>query len=129
MKLIGDLPIFVSADSADVWANPELFLLDRDRRPRVVAGVPPDAFSRTGQRWGNPLYDWSRMRRDDFQWWERRLKSTLNQVDIVRIDHFRGFAASWHIPASARLPCAADGFPHPARELLRPCAKDWVTSR
>jgi 4-alpha-glucanotransferase len=107
VSLIGDLPIFVSADSADVWANPHLFQLDRSHRPRAVAGVPPDYFSRTGQRWGNPLYDWEAMRRDGFAWWVARARATLDQVDLVRIDHFRGFEAYWQIPA--RLPTAERG--------------------
>ncbi|MFO0841636.1 MAG: 4-alpha-glucanotransferase [Gemmataceae bacterium] len=99
--LIGDLPIFVSPDSADVWARPELFLLDQERRPRVVAGVPPDYFSATGQRWGNPLYDWEAMRRDGYAWWADRLRSALRQVDLLRIDHFRGFEAYWEVPAES----------------------------
>jgi 4-alpha-glucanotransferase len=100
VRLIGDLPIFVSPESADVWANPHLFRLDRrTRRPTVVAGVPPDYFSATGQRWGNPLYDWRAIRRDHFQWWLDRFRATLRQADLVRIDHFRGFAACWEIPA------------------------------
>jgi 4-alpha-glucanotransferase len=99
VRLIGDLPIYVSPESSDVWANPHLFLLDRRRRPTAVAGVPPDLFSRTGQRWGNPLYDWQAMRRDGFAWWVERMRATLAQVDLVRLDHFRGFAGYWKIPA------------------------------
>ena len=99
IRLIGDLPIFVSPDSADVWANPDLFQLDAERRPRVVAGVPPDYFSATGQLWGNPLYDWEALRRTGYAWWVARLKATLAQVDVVRVDHFRGFEAYWEIPA------------------------------
>ena len=116
--LIGDLPIFVSPDSADVWANPHLFQLDRSRRPRAVAGVPPDYFSKTGQRWGNPLYDWDAMRRDGFAWWVARARATLDQVDLVRIDHFRGFEAYWRIPA--HLPTAERGrwVRAPGRELF-----------
>jgi 4-alpha-glucanotransferase len=101
VKIIGDVPIFVAEESADVWANPHLFLLDRHHRPRVVTGVPPDYFSRTGQRWGNPMYDWTAMVADNFQWWMQRFSALLEQVDVVRIDHFRGFAGCWHIPASA----------------------------
>lgn len=101
VKLIGDLPIFISADSSDVWADPHLFLLDKNHRPRVVAGVPPDYFSETGQRWGNPLYDWAAMERDGYAWWVARLRATLAQVDLVRVDHFRGFEAYWQIPASS----------------------------
>lgn len=99
--IIGDLPIFVSGDSADVWSNPKLFLLDATRRPRFVAGVPPDYFSKTGQRWGNPLYDWKAMEREHFAWWTRRMRIALRQADIVRLDHFRAFAAFWRIPADS----------------------------
>jgi 4-alpha-glucanotransferase len=99
IQLIGDVPIFVSGDSADVWANPELFLLDAERRPRSVAGVPPDYFSATGQLWGNPLYNWEQVQRTGYAWWLARLRSALGQVDLVRIDHFRGFEAYWEIPA------------------------------
>ncbi len=100
VRLIGDLPIFVSGDSADVWANPHLFKLDRNLQPTVVAGVPPDLFSKTGQRWGNPLYDWAAMKQDGYRWWIERFLAAMNQADLVRIDHFRGFAACWEIPAA-----------------------------
>ncbi|VTS02761.1 4-alpha-glucanotransferase [Tuwongella immobilis] len=99
VKLIGDAPIFVSGDSADAWANPQLFLLDENRRPTVVAGVPPDYFSPTGQLWGNPVYRWDAMERDGYRWWIDRMRMTLESVDLVRLDHFRGFAAAWHVPA------------------------------
>ncbi len=102
VKLIGDLPIYVSRDSADVWANPHLFKLDRQRRPAAVAGVPPDLFARTGQCWGNPVYDWRAAEREDYAWWVSRLRATLAQVDLVRMDHFRGFASYWEIPAGRR---------------------------
>ena len=100
IKLIGDAPIFVAGDSADVWANPELFLLDASGKPTAVAGVPPDYFAETGQLWGNPLYDWVAMERDGYGWWIARLKRQLTQVDWIRLDHFRGFAAAWHVPAT-----------------------------
>ena len=100
IQIIGDVPIFVAFDSADVWANPDLFYLEEDGSPALVAGVPPDYFSETGQRWGNPLYRWERMARSGYEWWARRLKMVLTTVDIVRIDHFRGFEAYWEIPAS-----------------------------
>jgi len=124
VKLIGDLPIFVSPESADVWTNPHLFLLDRDRRPKVVAGVPPDYFSKTGQRWGNPLYDWKAMQQEGYRWWIQRIRATLDQVDLVRIDHFRGFAASWHVPA--HLPTAEKGrwVKTPGRELFEVLHKE-----
>ena len=99
LGLIGDIPIFVSGDSADVWANPQYFLLDPQRRARVVAGVPPDYFSATGQLWGNPLYDWAALKRTDYAWWVERLRAALRQVDLVRLDHFRGFEAYWEVPA------------------------------
>jgi 4-alpha-glucanotransferase len=100
VRVIGDVPIFISGDSADAWAHPELFLLDRQLRPTVVAGVPPDYFSKTGQRWGNPLYHWKAMAADGFAWWVARLRNLLAQTDLVRIDHFRGFAACWNVPAA-----------------------------
>lgn len=99
IQLIGDIPIFVSHDSADVWANQHLFSLDDRGFPTVVAGVPPDYFSATGQLWGNPLYCWDVHRQTGFDWWIRRMRHMKEQVDIVRIDHFRGFAAYWEIPA------------------------------
>jgi 4-alpha-glucanotransferase len=99
VQLVGDIPIFVSPDSSDVWANPKLFQLDDRRRPRVVAGVPPDYFSRTGQLWGNPLYDWDALRSTGYSWWIARLQATLALVDVLRLDHFRGFEAYWEIPA------------------------------
>lgn len=99
--LFGDLPIFVAGDSADVWANQSLFDLDEEGQPTVVAGVPPDYFSATGQRWGNPLFDFERMAEDDFAWWRARLARHLEIYDWVRIDHFRAFSAYWAIPATA----------------------------
>ena len=99
IRIIGDIPIFVAHDSADVWTNPDQFKLDSNGLPTVVAGVPPDYFSETGQLWGNPLYNWQRMASDGFAWWINRVSSTLKTVDLVRIDHFRGFAACWEIPA------------------------------
>lgn len=102
VRLLGDLPIFVAHDSSDVWARPDLFHLDAAGRPRVVAGVPPDYFSETGQLWGNPLYNWRAMAREDYAWWVRRMRLCLRQTDLVRIDHFRGFQAYWEVPASAK---------------------------
>jgi 4-alpha-glucanotransferase len=97
--LLGDLPIYVAHDSADVWAQPHLFDLDAHGEPRHVAGVPPDYFSPTGQRWGNPLYRWERLREDGYAWWVDRLRGNLELTDLVRIDHFRAFAAYWEVPA------------------------------
>ena len=101
VRLIGDLPFFVSADSSDVWANPEFFLLTQQRRPRFVAGVPPDYFSANGQLWGNPVYDWDALRQTGYRWSIDRLRALLSHVDVVRLDHFRGFAAAWHVPMGA----------------------------
>ncbi len=101
VRIIGDVPIFVAGDSADVWASPERFRLDSKRRPTVVAGVPPDYFSATGQLWGNPLYDWDHHAETGFAWWADRLRSTFEIADIARIDHFRAFADYWEIPAEA----------------------------
>ena len=118
LKLIGDVPIFVSSDSSDVWANPELFQLDDERRPTFVAGVPPDYFSATGQLWGNPLYDWDAHRREGYVWWINRVKATLNQVDLIRIDHFRGFEAYWEIPAGRPTAEIGRWVPGPGAELF-----------
>ena len=106
--LFGDMPIFIAYDSADIWANPDLFLLNGDFRPEYVAGVPPDYFSETGQRWGNPHFDWDQMQLDDFAWWMQRFEHHFDIFDIVRIDHFRGLEAVWMIPESS--PTAIDGF-------------------
>jgi len=99
IRIIGDVPIFVAHDSADVWAHPELFYLDAAGRPTVVAGVPPDYFSAAGQLWGNPLYRWEDMARDGFAWWIERVRAALRLMDILRLDHFRGFEAYWEVPA------------------------------
>lgn len=98
IRIIGDIPIFVSLDSADVWANKSMFQLDSNGYPLVVAGVPPDYFSETGQLWGNPLYDWKKHEKDDFSWWIARIKQQLKLFDILRVDHFRGFEAYWAVP-------------------------------
>ena len=99
--IIGDIPIFVAFDSADVWAQKEFFTVDKEGKLLFVAGVPPDYFSKTGQLWGNPLFNWKEMEKDDFLWWRRRIANLLNLVDIIRIDHFRGFDAYWEIPGNA----------------------------
>lgn len=102
VKIIGDIPIFVALDSSDVWCNQDKFKLNADGSPKVVAGVPPDYFSKTGQLWGNPIYDWDVMRKDGFHWWIARVAFTLKTVDVVRVDHFRGFAAAWEVPGGDR---------------------------
>ncbi len=113
VSLIGDLPFFVSPDSSDVWANPELFLLDEQRRPRFVAGVPPDYFSAQGQLWGNPVYNWDALRSTGYRWCIDRLRALLAHVDVIRLDHFRGFAAAWHVPAGAKTAQSGEWVPGP----------------
>ncbi len=101
VRIIGDIPIFVAYDSADVWGNPDLFYLDDEGMPTLVAGVPPDYFSPTGQLWGNPLYRWDVHKARGYKWWQARFRAILQMVDIVRLDHFRGFAGYWEIPAGS----------------------------
>lgn len=102
IKLIGDIPLYVAYDSADVWARPELFRLDEDLKPTKVAGVPPDYFSKTGQLWGNPLYNWEVMKATDYEWWTGRMAHCKTMFDVIRIDHFRGFDRFWAIPADSQ---------------------------
>jgi 4-alpha-glucanotransferase len=102
VRILGDLAIYLAPDSADVWANQQMFDLDSDGLPRAVAGVPPDYFSATGQLWGNPLYRWDRLAESGFDWWIKRLRWNLRQADLVRLDHFRGFAAFWEVPAAEK---------------------------
>ncbi len=118
IRIIGDVPIFVAHDSADVWTNRDQFKLDVQGRPTVVAGVPPDYFSDTGQFWGNPLYDWDRMREDGFEWWIQRLCASFQLFDLVRLDHFRGFAACWEIPAGETTAQNGKWVETPGRELF-----------
>lgn len=99
IQIVGDIPYYVNYDSADVWSHPELFKLDRNKRPKVVAGVPPDYFSQTGQLWGNPIYDWERLKETGFDWWLLRIGHNLSLYDQIRIDHFRGMVAFWQVPA------------------------------
>lgn len=117
--LVGDMPIFVALDSADVWANRELFLLEGDGSPQAVAGVPPDYFSSTGQLWGNPLYDWKRMRANGYRWWVSRVKRMLDLVDYIRLDHFRGFEAFWRVPARAETAESGSWERGPGDDLFR----------
>ncbi|MBA3439344.1 MAG: 4-alpha-glucanotransferase [Pyrinomonadaceae bacterium] len=118
IRIVGDIPIFVAYDSADVWCNPHLFKLDEHGDPRVVAGVPPDYFSKTGQLWGNPIYDWERMRKHGFSWWIERMRATLETIDLVRMDHFRGFAASWEVPGGDTTAERGRWVKVPGRELF-----------
>jgi 4-alpha-glucanotransferase len=116
--LVGDLPIFVAHHSADCWTRPDLYRLDADLEPEVVAGVPPDYFSATGQRWGNPLYDWEAMRRDGYAWWIARVRRQLELADWLRIDHFRGFAGCWEIPAASATAIDGRWVPGPGAALF-----------
>src|SRR5271166_4608813 len=118
IRLIGDLPFFVSPDSSDVWTDPELFILDERCRPRFIAGVPPDYFSAEGQRWGNPVYDWEALRRSAYSWCVDRLRALLAHVDVIRLDHFRAFAAAWHIPAGAATAQSGEWVPGPGAEFF-----------
>jgi 4-alpha-glucanotransferase len=118
ITIVGDIPIFVSYDSSDVWTHPHLFKLNEHGAPRVVAGVPPDYFSATGQLWGNPIYDWERMRADGFRWWIERTRATLRLFDIIRLDHFRGFAACWEIPGGDLTAERGQWVEVPGRELF-----------
>ena len=118
IRIVGDAPIFVAYQSADVWTRQELFELDARGQPTVVAGVPPDFFSATGQRWGNPLYRWEAHRAEAYAWWIERVRRTFELVDIVRIDHFRGFAGYWEIPASEATAMVGRWLPGPGAELF-----------
>ena len=118
ISIIGDIPIFVAMDSSDAWARPEQFLFDDQGQPTVVAGVPPDYFSETGQLWGNPLYRWDVMEKDGFAWWIERVKSSLSLFDVIRIDHFRGFAAYWEIPYPAETAVHGRWVPAPGHALF-----------
>jgi 4-alpha-glucanotransferase len=122
--LIGDLPFFVSPDSSDVWANPDLFLLDEKRRLRFVAGVPPDYFSAQGQLWGNPVYNWDALRANGYRWCIDRLLALLNHVDVIRLDHFRGFAAAWHVPAGAPTAQIGQWVPGPGANFFHAVKKE-----
>jgi len=118
IKFIGDIPIYVSGDSVDVWANPEIFNLNKQKKPLLVAGVPPDYFSKTGQRWGNPVYSWEKLKKQEFKWWLKRLGHNFKLFDVLRIDHFRGFVAFWGIPAAEETAVNGKWFKAPAEELF-----------
>jgi 4-alpha-glucanotransferase len=118
ISIVGDVPIYVALDSADVWTHQDLFVLDGAGRPTAVAGVPPDYFSETGQLWGNPLYRWDRMEEDGFAWWVARLRANLKTCDLLRLDHFRAFAAYWAVPAYERTARNGRWVPGPGRRLF-----------
>jgi len=127
IQIIGDIPIFVAADSVDVWANRRFFQLDAQGQPLVVAGVPPDYFSETGQLWGNPLYDWKALKADGFRWWLNRIQATLKMVDIIRVDHFRGFEAYWEVPFGAPNAIGGRWVKAPGMELFHTVKKELGT--
>ena len=118
VQILGDLPLFVSNDSADLWTHPPLFKLDRHLRPRAHAGTPPDYFCPTGQNWGNPVYNWNAMHRDNYRWWIARFRAAMRFCDVVRIDHFRGFAAAWEIPTNAKNSSHGKWIPGPGAKLF-----------
>jgi 4-alpha-glucanotransferase len=123
VRIVGDLPIFVAHDSSDVWAHPELFYLDAKGQPTVVSGVPPDYFSATGQRWGNPLYRWDILAQTSYTWWIERFRAALALVDLVRLDHFRGFQAYWEIPAEEETAIKGRWAPGPGANLFKALKK------
>ncbi len=119
IQVIGDIPIYVSYDSSDVWANSEFFKLDSDKKPLFVAGVPPDYFSSTGQLWGNPVYSWDRLKETSYEWWIRRMEHNLKYFDMVRLDHFRGFVAYWEVPATEKTAINGKWVQAPAGEFFQ----------
>ena len=124
ISVLGDMPIFVAADSADCWTHPEYFYLDEKGNPAEVAGVPPDYFSATGQIWGNPLYRWDVMEKDGFRWWKERFRALMQFTDIVRVDHFRGFVAAWAVPAGEKDATAGCWKPAKGREMFLALKKE-----
>jgi len=124
VRLIGDMPFFVSPDSSDVWANPELFLLDENCRPIFMAGVPPDYFSSNGQLWGNPVYNWEALRQSGYRWCIDRYRALLAFVDVIRLDHFRGFAAAWHLPAGSTTAKSGKWVPGPGADFFNAVKKE-----
>ena len=123
INIIGDIPIYVNHDSADVWSNPEIFKLDKKKWPKFVAGVPPDYFSKTGQRWGNPVYRWNIIRKNDYQWWIKRMDHNLKLFDMMRLDHFRGFVGYWEIPADEKTAINGKWRKAPAKDLFTTLVK------
>ncbi|HTX88715.1 MAG TPA: 4-alpha-glucanotransferase [Bacteroidales bacterium] len=124
IKIIGDIPLYVALDSVDAWAGPGNFQFDKDKNPVAVGGVPPDYFSKTGQLWGNPLYNWSQMARDGYKWWIRRIKANLELYDMIRIDHFRGLAAYWSVPYGEKTAVKGEWINCPGKELLTAIQKE-----
>ncbi|MDD3142349.1 MAG: 4-alpha-glucanotransferase, partial [Lachnospiraceae bacterium] len=119
IKIVGDIPIYVAFDSADTWANPELFQLDEERMPTAVAGCPPDGFSATGQLWGNPLYNWEYHKKTGYEWWMKRIKYSYNLYDVIRIDHFRGFDEYYSIPYGDKTAEFGTWLPGPGYDIFQ----------
>jgi 4-alpha-glucanotransferase len=119
VKMIGDVPIYVVYHGSDVWSHPEFFKLDRSRKPTATAGVPPDAFSKTGQLWGNPVYDWDAIKKDGYRWWLARISMNLRMLDMVRLDHFRGFAGYWEIPAGEEMAAKGRWMSGPGEDFFK----------
>ena len=128
IRIIGDIPIYVAYDGADVWAHPDIFKLTRTAKPRFIAGVPPDSFSRTGQLWGNPVYNWHALKNTDYKWWIQRIKHNLALFDIVRIDHFRGFVSYWQVPASHKTAAKGKWIDGPKEDLFNELFKHFSPS-
>ncbi len=130
IQIIGDISIYVCFNSADVWANPDLFQLHPDSlEPAYIAGVPPDYFSETGQLWGNPVYNWEKLQETGFAWWIDRFRATLNYADLVRIDHFRGFEAYWRVPGGETTAIHGEWVKAPVKPFLRHCGILWAIYR
>ncbi|MCK5687912.1 4-alpha-glucanotransferase, partial [Myxococcota bacterium] len=125
IQLIGDLPIYVAHESADVWAHRKLFQLEKDGTPKSVSGVPPDAFSETGQLWGNPLYDWKTLAKGNYQWWRERVKRCLEQTDLVRIDHFRAFESYWSVPTGSEDAIGGEWITGPGEKFFNSLKKEF----
>ncbi len=123
IQIIGDLPVYIDRNSADTWRFPEFFKLDDAKKPYVVAGVPPDYFSETGQLWGHPIYDWDAIQKAEYSWWLDRIKRNITQCDLLRIDHFRGFVGYWEVPASEKTALNGKGWPGPGENFFRAVLK------
>lgn len=129
ISILGDIPIYADYESVDVWSQPQYFKLNRRKLPSAVSGVPPDYFSNTGQRWGNPVYRWQKLRKDGFRWWLDRLQLNFTFFDLIRLDHFRGFAGYWEIPASEKTAVNGRWVKGPGREFLRAVTKRFMSDR
>lgn len=129
VEIFGDIPIYVNYDSVDTWAKPEIFNLDENKKLALVAGVPPDYFSKTGQRWGNPVFRWDRLKDENYSWWLKRIDHNLKLFDIIRIDHFRGFIAYWQIPASEETAVKGKWVKAPAEDFFQTLLKRFPTSQ